>query len=43
MLESLKILARYQKWFEIAGALSLIAAGLYMLNAYFIVVPELAL
>lgn len=42
VLENLKILARYQKWFEIAGALLLIGAGLYMLNAYFIVVPELA-
>jgi cytochrome c-type biogenesis protein len=41
-LESLKILSRYQKWFEIAGGVLLIASGLYMLNAYFIVIPELA-
>lgn len=41
-LEELKVLSRYQKWFEIAGAVLLIAAGLYMLNAYFIVIPGLA-
>jgi cytochrome c-type biogenesis protein len=41
-LESLKFLARYQRWFEVGGAVLLIAAGLYMLNAYFIVIPELA-
>lgn len=41
-LESLKILSRYQRGFEIAGALLLIASGLYMLNAYFIVIPEMA-
>ncbi|MGH8722756.1 MAG: cytochrome c biogenesis protein CcdA, partial [Burkholderiales bacterium] len=41
-LESLRVLARYQRWFEVGGAVLLIAAGLYMLNAYFIVIPELA-
>lgn len=41
-LEGLKVLSRYQRWFEIAGGIVLIATGLYMLNAYFIVVPELA-
>lgn len=41
-LENLKMLSRYQKWFEVAGGVLLIASGLYMLNAYFIVIPELA-
>jgi cytochrome c-type biogenesis protein len=41
-LESLKFLARYQKAFETVGGIVLILAGLYMLNAYFFVVPELA-
>lgn len=41
-LESLKLLSRWQKGFETAGGLLLILAGLYMLNAYFIVIPELA-
>jgi cytochrome c-type biogenesis protein len=41
-LESLKPLARYQHAFEIAGSAVLIATGLYMLNAFFIVVPALA-
>jgi cytochrome c-type biogenesis protein len=42
-LESLSVLQRYRKGFEIAGAVTLILAGLYMLNAYFIVIPALAL
>jgi cytochrome c-type biogenesis protein len=42
VLEHLKVLVRYQKAVEIAGAILLILAGLYMLNAYFIWVPELA-
>lgn len=41
-LESLKGLRDYQSAFEIAGGLILIAAGLYMLNAYFMVIPGLA-
>lgn len=41
-LESLSLLQRYQKAFQVAGAVTLILAGLYMLNAYFIVIPELA-
>lgn len=41
-LESLAVLKNYQKIFEIAGGVLLILAGLYMLNAYFLVVPELA-
>lgn len=41
-LENLKVLGQYQKIFEIVGGLVLILAGLYMLNAYFFVVPALA-
>jgi cytochrome c-type biogenesis protein len=41
-LESLKGLRDRQKAFKIAGGVILIASGLYMLNAYFIVVPRLA-
>jgi cytochrome c-type biogenesis protein len=42
-LENLKFLARYRRGFEIAGALTLILAGLYMLNAVLFVVPALAM
>jgi len=42
-LESLSVLQRYQKAFEIVGAVTLILAGLYMLNAYFIVITALAI
>jgi cytochrome c-type biogenesis protein len=41
-LESLKPLAHSQKIFEIIGAVLLILSGLYMLNAYFFFIPELA-
>ncbi len=41
-LESLAVLQRYQRAFEVAGAITLVLAGLYMLNAYFIVIPALA-
>jgi cytochrome c-type biogenesis protein len=41
-LETLKPLAAYQKAFDIIGGTLLILAGLYMLNAYFFFVPELA-
>lgn len=41
-LETLKPLARYQKAFDVIGGSLLILAGLYMLNAYFFIVPELA-
>lgn len=41
-LETLKPLARYQKAFDLMGGVLLILAGLYMLNAYFFFVPELA-
>ncbi len=41
-LESLKTLSRSQKIFEVAGGITLILSGLYMLNAYFFVIPSLA-
>ena len=41
-LESMKPLGRYQREFEVAGAVVLILMGLYMLNAFFIFIPELA-
>lgn len=42
-LESMKPLGRYQRAFEVVGGVVLILAGLYMLNAFFIVIPELAI
>ncbi|KVW91337.1 cytochrome c biogenesis CcdA family protein [Thiobacillus denitrificans] len=41
-LESLRPLQHWQKAFEIIGALLLILSGLYMLNAYFFFIPDLA-
>ena len=41
-LEELKFLSGYQKAFEVAGGVVLILAGLYMLNAFFILIPALA-
>ncbi len=41
-LEGLKPLQHAQKGFEIIGALLLILSGLYMLNAYFFFIPDLA-
>lgn len=41
-LENLKPLQHGQKTFEIVGALLLILSGLYMLNAYFFFIPDLA-
>ena len=41
-LEGLKPLRHAQKIFEIIGALLLILSGLYMLNAYFFFIPDLA-
>lgn len=35
-LESLKVFTRWQKAFEIAGALTLIASGAYLINEYFL-------
>ena len=41
-LENLSGVARYRRWFEIAGGLTLIVMGLYMLNAVLFWIPELA-
>lgn len=41
-LEHARSFARYQRAFDIAGGVTLIVMGLYMLNAYFFLVPELA-
>lgn len=41
-LETLKPLARYQRAFDVMGGILLVLAGLYMLNAYYFFVPELA-
>ena len=41
-LENLNFLSKYQKGFEIVGAVTLIASGLYMLNAYYFWIPSLA-
>jgi len=41
-LENLKALRHSQKVFEVIGALLLILSGLYMLNAYFYLIEDLA-
>ena len=41
-LENLSVLRHSQKTFEILGAVLLILSGLYMLNAYFYILPALA-
>ena len=41
-LENLRLSARYRRAFEIVGGLMLVTTGLYMLNAYFFWLPELA-
>jgi cytochrome c-type biogenesis protein len=41
-LEGLRGLASYRRAFEILGGVTLVAAGLYMLNAYFFWIPGLA-
>lgn len=42
-LENLKGLSRYRRGFEIAGGVTLIAMGFYMLNAVYIWIPKLAI
>lgn len=42
-LENLKGISRYRRGFEIAGGLTLIVMGIYMLNAVYFWVPELAI
>ena len=41
-LEEMKPLAKYQRSFEVIGGVVLVLMGLYMLNAFFIIIPELA-
>lgn len=41
-LGHLAALRRFHKVFEVIGGILLILSGLYMLNAYFVVVPSLA-
>lgn len=41
-LENLRRLAGYRRIFEIAGGLTMVASGLYLLNAYYAWIPELA-
>ncbi len=41
-LESLSPLRHWQRVFDIAGGVLLILSGLYMLNAYFLLIPALA-
>lgn len=41
-LENLRFLSAYRRLFEICGAVTLIATGIYMLNAYFFWIPSLA-
>lgn len=42
-LENLSVFAKYQKGFEIVGAVALISSGFYMLNAYYFWIPSLAM
>lgn len=42
-LEGLSGMRRFHKAFEVSGGILLILSGLYMLNAYFVVVPSLAM
>ena len=41
-LETMKPLSRYQRFFETVGGVVLVLTGLYMLNAFFLFIPELA-
>jgi cytochrome c-type biogenesis protein len=41
-MESLSALGKYQKAFEVFGGILLILSGLYLLNAYLVVVPGMA-
>jgi cytochrome c-type biogenesis protein len=42
-LENLSGLSKYQRRFELLGGITLIGSGLYMLNAYYFWIPELAI
>lgn len=41
-LENLKVLAKYARTFEVVGGIALIISGIYLLNAYFFIIPALA-
>ena len=41
-LENLRALSRFQRAFDVAGGIALIATGLYLLNAYYFIIPGLA-
>jgi cytochrome c-type biogenesis protein len=41
-LERLRWLSRYQRGFDVAGGVTLVVAGLYMLNSYLFLIPALA-
>ena len=41
-LEAMKPLAKHQRIFEVLGGIALVLTGLYMLNAFFLVIPGLA-
>lgn len=41
-LEGMRVAAAFRRGFEIAGGVLLVLAGLYLLNAFFVWVPELA-
>jgi cytochrome c-type biogenesis protein len=42
-LEAMKPLGRFQRGFEISAGIVLVLMGLYMLNAFFLLIPELAI
>jgi cytochrome c-type biogenesis protein len=42
LVENLQVFARYRRMFETTAGLTLIASGLYLLNAYFFWIPALA-
>lgn len=41
-LEALRALNRFRRAFDVAAGLTLVVAGLYLLNVYFLVIPALA-
>ena len=42
LLVKISPLRRWQRAFDVAGGVLLILSGLYMLNAYFLLIPALA-
>ena len=41
-LEALRAMNRFRRGFDLVAGLTLVAAGLYLLNAYLLVIPALA-